>query len=211
MVTVVVLAKEPVPGRVKTRLCPPYSAEQAAGLAHAALLDTVAAVDAYAPTAAVCALAGRPGPWLPPAWTVVRQRAGDLGDRIAGALSDAFRVGGGPVLLVGMDTPQLTAANLVGAHEGLTDADAVLGPAADGGWWLLGLHRPDASLVRGVPTSRIDTGARQRARLVEHGLRVADLPTLRDVDTADDADAIAGLAPGTHFAAALRRCRESAA
>lgn len=211
MVTVVVLAKEPVPGRVKTRLSPPYSPDQAAELARAALADTCAAVDALAPDTALCALEGERGDWLPASWTVRGQRDGDLGDRIAGALDDAFAVGGGPVLLVGMDTPQVTPSHLSAALAALEDADAVLGPAADGGWWLLGVHRPDASLVSGIPTSRSDTGELQRARLVERGLRVADLPVLRDVDTAADAEEVAGLAPYTVFASVVRRLTEAVA
>lgn len=211
MVTVVVLAKEPVAGRVKTRLCPPYSPGQAAALARSALRDTVAAVEAVAPDRMVCALDGARGDWLPQSWPVVPQRDGDLGDRIAGALDDAFTVGGGPVLLVGMDTPQLTPADLSGALAALDHADAVLGPATDGGWWLIGLHAVDPSLVTGIATSRADTGARQRARLVERGLRVADLSLLRDVDTAADADAVARLAPATHFARLVGRLTRAAA
>lgn len=211
MVTAVVLAKAPVAGRVKTRLTPQYTPDQAAELARAALTDTIAAVDAWRTSAAVCALDGEPGDWLPASWTVLPQRAGDLGDRIAGALDDAFAVGGGPVLLVGMDTPQLCPAHLAAAASALESADAVLGPAADGGWWLLGLRRPDAALVTGVPTSRADTGARQRARLVEHGLHVVDLPVLRDVDTAADADEVARLAPETRFASVQRRLSRAVA
>jgi uncharacterized protein len=80
-------------------------------------------------------------------------------------------------------------------------ADAWFGPAADGGFWALGLRVPDAALVRGVPMSALDTGAVQRARLLTAGLRVADLPVLRDVDTAADAVAVARQAPLTRFAA----------
>jgi hypothetical protein len=211
MVTVVVLAKEPRSGRVKTRLCPPYSLDQAAHLARAALADTIAAVDAWGPDLSVCALDGERGDWLPASWTVRTQRDGDLGERIAGALDDAFAIAGGPVLLIGMDTPQICPAHLDAAATALASADAVLGPAADGGWWLLGLHRPDRSIVTGIPTSRADTGAQQRTRLVEHGLRVADLPVLRDVDTAADADEVAALAPETRFASVVRRLTEAVA
>jgi glycosyltransferase A (GT-A) superfamily protein (DUF2064 family) len=142
----------------------------------------------------VLVLDGEPGPWLPPGFDVVPQCGGGLDERLAGAFA-AVR---GPALLIGMDTPQLTPALLRVDWE---VADAWFGPAADGGFWALGLRVPDPALVRGVPMSTADTGARQRARLLAAGLRVADLPVLRDVDTAADAVAVARQAPGSRFAA----------
>jgi uncharacterized protein len=104
-----------------------------------------------------------------------------------------------------MDTPQVTPGMLADAAALLADGDAVYGPAADGGFWLLGLRAPDPDRLRGVPMSRSDTGARQLERL--SGLRVATLPTLRDVDTADDAAHVAAQAPRTRFAEAVRGTR----
>ena len=201
MTTLLLVAKEPVPGRVKTRLCPPCSPEQAAGLAAAALQDTVEAVLAVPGCRPVLVLDGRPPSWLPAHLPVVAQAGGGLDERLAAAFAGA---GDDPALLVGMDTPQVTAALLGDAARALDDHDAVLGDAADGGWWLLGLRRPDPGLLRGVPTSRPDTGARQRDRLLAAGHAVADLPVLRDVDTAADAAAVAALAPQTRFAARWR-------
>lgn len=201
--TVVVLAKAPVPGLAKTRLIGRWTAQQAAALAEAALTDTLDTVTSW-DCRPLCVLAGAAGPWLPPGTPVAAQVEGELGVRIAGAFEAAFKPGpwGQPstVLLVGMDTPQLTHAHLEEALRTLETHDAVLGPAADGGWWLLGLHTPAAAAITGVPTSRGDTGARQRAALAAAGLSVGDLPVLIDVDTPADALAVATGAPHTRFA-----------
>ncbi|MGD9485911.1 DUF2064 domain-containing protein [Streptomyces sp. TRM70308] len=201
--TVVVIAKEPAPGRVKTRLTPPFSPDEAAGLAEAALRDTLRTVAALPAARRVLALAGRPGPWLPAGFEVRPQGGGGLDERIAAA----FAACRGPALLLGMDTPQVTARTLAPVLEpgAFARCDAWFGPAADGGFWALALAdaRGGPDLVRGVPMSRPDTGARQRARLTGAGLRVRDLPVLRDVDTAEDAAEVAAAAPGGHFARAL--------
>jgi rSAM/selenodomain-associated transferase 1 len=202
---VIVIAKEPVPGRVKTRLTPPFSPRQAADLARAALADTLAAAAAVPAARHVIALDGTPGPWLPAGARVLAQRGAGLDERIAAALADAYSGLAVPVVLIGMDTPQVTPALLEAALRPLADgtADAVFGPAADGGFWLLGLRRPDPSLVLGVPMSTEHTGVTQLARLAWAGLRIHWLPLLRDVDTAADAYAVAREAPRSRFAAAL--------
>ncbi|GGS12597.1 glycosyl transferase [Streptomyces aureoverticillatus] len=201
--TLLVIAKAPVPGRVKTRLTPPYSPEEAARLAEAALVDTLSVVLAVPAGRRVLVLDGAPGPWLPDGVEVVPQCAGGLDERLAGA----FGACDGPALLVGMDTPQVSPALLapVLAPDAWRTADAWFGPAADGGFWALGLAAPDPELLRGVPMSTPTTGAVQRARLTAAGLRVRDLPVLRDVDTAADAAAVAATAPHTRFAAELAR------
>ncbi|MFC1436344.1 DUF2064 domain-containing protein [Streptacidiphilus sp. N1-3] len=151
-------------------------------------------------------LDGAPGRWLPPGWEVLPQRGGGLDLRLAAAFAAAAERGGGPALLVGMDTPQLTARMLA---EPLSPAarvgtDAWYGPAADGGFWALGLARPTAELARrllhGVPMSTAHTGAELLRRLDEAGLAVTVLPTLTDVDTVADAAEVAAQAPDTRFA-----------
>jgi uncharacterized protein len=200
-VTLLVIAKQPVPGRVKTRLVPPCTHEQAAALAEAALADTLHTVLTVPARRRVLVLDGRPGPWLPPGFDIVPQCGGPLDERLAAAFA-AVR---GPALLIGMDTPQVTAGLLTVDWDA---ADAVFGPADDGGFWALGLRAPDPALLRGVPMSTPGTGAVQRGRLLAAGLRVTDLPQLRDVDTAADATAVARQAPRSRFAA---RARELAA
>ncbi|WP_051744627.1 TIGR04282 family arsenosugar biosynthesis glycosyltransferase [Streptomyces yerevanensis] len=204
MTTLLVIAKEPRPGRVKTRLTPPYTPEEAAALAEAALADTLSAVLATPADRRVLVLDGKPGPWLPPGVEVVPQCAGGLDERLAAAFADCA----GPTLLIGMDTPQVTAELLTFGTD-FTDCDAWFGPAEDGGFWALGLASPDPALLRGVPMSTPTTGAVQRARLTAAGLRVRDLPRLRDVDTAYDAWLVAEQVmvqrQGSRFAAEYER------
>jgi uncharacterized protein len=196
----IVLAKQPLPGRVKTRLCPPCTPVEAAALAAAALADTLDAALASAAGRVVLALDGRPGPWCPRGVEVVGQGSGPLDRRLTTAWAAAAT---GPAVLIGMDTPQVTAAGLDAALDALADHDAALGPAADGGWWAVGLRTPHPRAFAGVPMSRADTGARQHARLTALGLRTAPLPVRTDVDTWDDAVAVARAAPGGRFAAAV--------
>ncbi|MFI0240499.1 DUF2064 domain-containing protein [Streptomyces sp. NPDC016845] len=202
MNTLIVIAKEPRPGRVKTRLTPPFTPAQAAALAEAALADTLRTVAAAPAARRVLVLDGEPGPWLPPGFEVVPQCAGGLDERLAAAFAGCR----GPALLIGMDTPQVTPALLDVRYD---TCDAWFGPALDGGFWALGLAEPDPGLLRGIPMSTPRTGALQRARLVAAGLRVRDLPALRDVDLADDAHAVAELAPHGAFAACLAHCSQA--
>jgi glycosyltransferase A (GT-A) superfamily protein (DUF2064 family) len=195
--TLLIIAKQPLPGRVKTRLVPPCTHEQAAALAEAALADTLHTMLKAPARRRILVLEGKPGPWLPAGFDILPQHAGPLDQRLAGAFA-AVR---GPALLIGMDTPQVTPDLLTVDWQG---ADALLGPAADGGFWALGLRVPDPALLRGIPMSTPATGAIQRTRLLAAGLRIADLPQLRDVDTAGDAVAVARQAPQGRFATRVR-------
>ncbi|MBZ4017609.1 TIGR04282 family arsenosugar biosynthesis glycosyltransferase [Streptomyces purpurogeneiscleroticus] len=198
MTTLLVIAKEPRPGRVKTRLTPPFTPAEAAALAEAALVDTLCTVAATPAERRVLVLDGNPGPWLPPGFDLVPQCAGRLDERLAAAFAGCD----GPALLIGMDTPQVTPDLLTVDFAGY---DACFGAAEDGGFWALGLASPDPGLLRGVPMSTPATGAVQRDRLVAAGLRVRDLPRLRDVDTAADAQAVSASAPHGRFTAELAR------
>lgn len=199
-----IIAKEPVPGRVKTRLTPPFTPAQAARLAAASLRDSLLAVAEVDVTQRVLALDGLPGSWLPDGVVVIPQRGDGLDERLAAAFADTHRLCPEPVVLIGMDTPQISAALLQEAVEALADHDAVYGPAADGGFWLLGLRKPDSGLLLGVPMSHPETGKHLLDRLERAGLSIALLPELTDVDTAADARRVAAEAPGSHFASVLR-------
>jgi hypothetical protein len=207
----VVIAKAPVPGAVKTRLCPPYTLEQAADLAAAGIADLVAAVDA-APAARRVLLVDGDHP-APPAWEVVAQRGEGLAARLAHAYQDLARPGLATLIVAG-DAPQVSPAMLASA-AGCLDAhpvDAVFGPTDDGGFWALGLRDPrHGEPLHDVPMSTATTGERTLDALRGRGLRVALLPQLRDVDTADDAAAVAAAHPHTRFAATVRAIRGDAA
>lgn len=207
-VDVVVLAKVPRPGRSKTRLQPPCTPSEAAELAGAALLDTVLAVEAATIDGRrVLALDDPRSGIARPGWRTIWQRGVGLDERLASAFQDV----GGPALLVGMDTPQVTPGllELAVSRLRMPDVDAVLGDALDGGYWAIGLRRPNASVFLGVPMSAPTTAIETRARLRTAGLHVVDLPKLRDVDTIDDAWSVARDAAlmrhpgGSRFAATL--------
>jgi uncharacterized protein len=209
---VLVVAKAPVPGQVKTRLGAEVGDAVAADLAAAALLDTIAACRAgFDPERCLLALSGDladavRGDAIGRAldgWTVARQRGSTFAGRLTNAHLDLPP--GGPVVQVGMDTPQVTPDLLHDAADLLTDHDAVLGPAEDGGWWVLGLGRPaGAAALREVPMSTPTTYDDTRSALCRAGLAVGATATLCDVDTAADAVTVAEASPAGEFARAWR-------
>ena len=206
--TVVVVAKSPQPGRVKTRLQPTFSAAESAALAAAAIRDTLDAAMEIGARRVIVAWDGPPVGWLPSGVSVVPQRGSGLDERLENVFADAFdgQRGNAPTILVGMDTPQLQPADLDVDWRGV---DAVFGPAADGGYWAIGFRRHIASAIRGVPMSLPTTGDQQRRRLQALGLSVGILSTLRDVDDPADASEVAVLAPHSRFARLHRRLMES--
>ncbi len=201
---VIVLAKSPVAGRVKTRLQPTFSGAEAAALAAAAIRDTLDAVGELGPRRTVVAWDGPRVPWLPTSVCVLPQRGTTLDERLEHVFEDVYASEGGParVLLVGMDTPHLLAADL---DVPWSDDDAVLGPSCDGGYWSIGFRRHVPGAIRGVPMSTACTGGDQLVRLERLGLRVGVLPMMRDVDDPEDAAAVAAAAPATRFARLHRR------
>jgi glycosyltransferase A (GT-A) superfamily protein (DUF2064 family) len=197
-----IMAKSPVPGQVKTRLCPPLSPEEAADVAAASLLGTLETALATPGAVPVVALAGvvrrEDVRDALAECVVIPQRGRTFAERLVHAHADVarFRM---PVLQIGMDTPQVTPSLLESCAE---FEEAALGFALDGGWWALGLRDPQcARVLRDVPMSQADTGLRTFEAL--HGLNVHQLPILSDVDTMVDARAVAAQAPGGKFAAAL--------
>lgn len=211
-VTVLVVAKAPVPGRAKTRLAATVGDRAAADIAAAALLDTLDAV-ASAPVATrVVALTGELDAATNAAeirqrlqsFTVIDQRGHDFANRLVNAHADA--ADGYPVLQIGMDTPQVTAELLAGCGRQLCETSAVLGLAPDGGWWALGVRTPSAAeCLRTVPMSQPDTGALTLEALQHNGIDVALIMELADFDVADDVRAIRDACASTsRFARATR-------
>lgn len=214
---VLVVAKAPVAGRVKTRLGAVVGPATAADLAAAALLDTMdAAVAATGPGRCHLSLSGDLSGAVRGSeiidslagWTVTAQGGATFADRLATAHLDA---GPGPVVQIGMDTPQVTSSHLARVFTDLVEVDSVLGPAGDGGWWVLGRHDPDATraladVAMSEPTTYDDTWA----ALTSRGQRMGVTAPLRDVDTVADAEAVAAEAPHTRFAQAWRAVSRAA-
>jgi rSAM/selenodomain-associated transferase 1 len=179
---IVIFAKAPVPGKVKTRLIPALGAEGAAALARAMLEGTVEEALATGLSVELC---GDPdsAEWhVPrPGLALTAQGEGGLGERLARAAS-----AGQPVLLIGADCPELDCERLRAAAGALAVHDAVIHPAEDGGYVLLGLRRFDASLFEGVDWSTSAVAAQTVAKIEALGWSLHVAETLRDVDEPED-------------------------
>ena len=206
---VLLVAKAPVPGGVKTGLGARIGDDQAAVLAAAALLDTIDACrsagaeghlslagelrDSVQGEAISAALEG---------WTISPQRGNTFAERLVAAHLDA---GPGAVVQIGMDTPHVTAAALMAVADGLARHDAVLGPAVDGGWWPLARRDPHAVRhVAEVAMSRDTTFVDTQRALERAGCRVGHAAAMTDVDTVADADLVATISSHLRFAHAWR-------
>jgi uncharacterized protein len=198
----VVLAKAPQPGLSKTRLCPPLSPQEAARLAELALVATLEAALSTPACRPLLVLEGPIGDWTPRI-DVLPQRGHTLGERLTAAFEDA----GGPTLVVGMDTPQVTPEMLAGGLDQVLrpDFDAVLGPTSDGGYWAVGLKEAQPQAFVDVPMSTPWTEAAQRASFERLALRCASLPELSDFDLFSDARRVALEMPGSEFSRAVWR------
>ncbi len=189
---VTVIAKSPVAGLVKTRLCPPCSNEQAAQIAKAALVDSLRVADLVAQLTGarrVLLLDGEPQEWMPANFEVVAQRGDGLAERLCNGFVDL-----GPGVIVGMETPHVTIELTDALHWAERGVDTI-GLATDGGYWMIGLCAESAAiapeLFEGVPMSQSHTGLAQLRRMHGKGCVVRLLPIARDLDTIDDLRAVA--------------------
>ncbi len=189
----IIFAKRPVPGRVKTRLSPPLSPEQAAELYRCMLEDilaktaNLAGVDQrifYEPDEDAAAFFSG----IAAGVTCAPQEGKDLGERMANAFEELLAEGYGRVAIIGTDLPDLPLGYVEDAFELLESGehDAVFGPAEDGGYYLLAMGEMHGELFRDVPWSTGEVLQKSLERGKEAGLSVALLPVWHDVDTADD-------------------------
>ena len=207
---VTIIAKAPLPGEVKTRLCPPCTPQQAAEVAAAALRDTIVGIgellellaptwsSALPPLRPVLLWDGPIGDWGE-GFEVVAQSAGTLGDRLAAGF---HRLGAG--VIIGMEAPAAVPHLATGLRAAAVGLDS-LGLATDGGYWMVGLGARNAAratdVFAGVPMSSSRTGLAQLRRFAALESPVKLLPMARDLDTGDDLRAVAG----AEFDGELRR------
>ncbi len=195
----IIFAKAPIPGEVKTRLCPPLDEEEAASLHGSLVLDAIertkglqgislyvaGAPDLEHPFFKV--LEGRYGARL------LRQRGPDLGARMQQAMQDAFDQGMKDVILAGTDLPTLPRTNMVEALKLIKNHDVVLGPTADGGYYLIGLRKMRPDLFQGITWSTATVLAETKMKIEAAGLSLGALPECRDLDTLEDLKAFIAL------------------
>jgi hypothetical protein len=188
-----IFVKAPLPGLVKTRLTPLLTTVEAAGLAAAFFADTFALASACEWARVVVACDGDPSPLELAAGTEVwPQGSGDLGERMERVLSRALESSKAAIVM-GTDFPGLPHRFLDSAHLQLSGHDAIIGPSADGGFYLLGLQRCPSGLLRGIPWQSATTREHTVERLCSVGLRVAEAEPWFDVDVPTDLVRLAGL------------------
>ena len=198
-VGVAILARSPVPGRVKTRLIPLLGEEGAASL-HAWMLQRTVATALAAdigPVTLWCEGDSGHGDLIdcrqPGPVHIRPQVAGDLGRRMLAAVEESPTAGG--MLVIGTDCPVLGAAHLREAARSIKDHDAVLIPAEDGGYVLIGMKRPSAGAFAGIDWGSTQVMAQTRQRLAALAWRWAELAPLWDVDRAEDVERLAAMFP----------------
>ena len=185
----VVFVKAPRSGRVKTRLAHSIGADAACGVYQelvAAVLDRIATIPfvelRFAPDDALDEIK----PWGRPGWKFAAQGEGDLGARLCRAFDDHFASGAERVVVIGSDCPEMSDRDICNAWDALADHDVVLGPALDGGYWLVGLRSSQPNLFCGISWSSSAVLDETLTLARREGLGIHLLRTLRDVDTQDD-------------------------
>jgi rSAM/selenodomain-associated transferase 1 len=185
----IIFVKAPRPGHVKTRIAEAIGPKAACD----AYIEMVSVLVGnlrsssnvqvrYTPDEAHAEISR----WIQPAWTSVSQGQGDLGQRLVRAFQEAFNSGIERVLIIGSDSPDITADHIQSAFSALKTHDLVLGPAEDGGYWLIGLRAEQPALFDNIPWSSGAVLEQTLARSKSAGLSTYLLCQLPDIDTADD-------------------------
>ena len=185
----IVFVKAPRPGLVKTRLAAAIGKESAVAAYRTlveATLNRLATFDGVELRFAPDDSRAEMEPWLQRGWSLAPQGAGELGERMARAFGENFVAGCSRAVIVGSDCPDIEAADVRAAWRELETHDVVVGPATDGGYWLIGLRAPQPELFRGVAWSSDQVLAQTLQRAKQLGLRVQLLRILSDVDTLED-------------------------
>jgi rSAM/selenodomain-associated transferase 1 len=198
----VIFAKAPIPGQVKTRLCPPLTGDEAATLQGTLVLDVVErsrTVERQMDRFLACSpqkehpffkiMEGRHG------IRTLDQIGDDIGSRMAGVFDELFGLGYRRVIMVGTDVPTLQPAVFVEAQQSLAKHDLVVGPAQDGGYFLIGMTKPLPQLFQDIPWSTGEVMALTLKKAAALGLTVAQLAVGRDLDRVDDLLAFASQVP----------------
>lgn len=185
----IVFLRSPVLGRVKSRIAEVLGAEFTLGLYRAFLAD-LAALSRHVPVQTVAVYDGLEGE-VPEDFSdtpCLMQRGNDIGERMFNAFSDVFAMGFERATLIGSDLPDLPPSHILAAFERLADAHVVLGPAADGGYYLMNCRQDSLirSVFSGVPWGGANVCAETLRRVEQAGLRPALVEPWQDIDTCED-------------------------
>ena len=185
----IVFLKAPRPGEVKTRLAKALGKDGACA-AYRKLVETLLSNLKKVPEIELCYSPGDAQseiePWLRSGWQAAPQTDGNLGARLAAAFARSFAAGAERVVIIGSDCPNVTRKDIDEAFENLASRDLVVGPAIDGGYWLIGLRQPQPALFEKIPWSSENVLAETLSRARGSGLKIHLLRLLSDVDTAED-------------------------
>lgn len=185
----IVFLKAPRPGTVKTRVAQTTGAERACSI-YRELVETVLRKLSPLKEVELCFApddaSSEIQPWLRPGWTARPQGEGDLGARLTRAFASTFADGAERVVIIGSDCPEVKTADIRAAWKELRTHDLVVGPAVDGGYWLIGLRTPQADLFRDISWSSDQVLAQTLAQARKQALRIQVLRILTDIDTEED-------------------------
>jgi len=191
MYAIVIMAKAPVPNKVKTRLTPPLGPFEASRLYHSFLLDKVEQVKTFEEASLFMAYTPRSSESffrsiIPPGFSLISQAGKDLGERLTNVSRDVFALGASKVLMLDSDTPNLPINHIREGLARLDEVDVVLGPCDDGGYYLIGMRSFIPEIFREIPWSTALVTEVTTKKVQTLGLTFSMLPGWYDVDTGKD-------------------------